>query len=201
MQHNVPLMLGTNADEGTMFALMMPSGTVQNYRATVEKQYGEFAQKVLALYPAETSGEIRRAFCDHLADTTFVGPTRAMARAMDRVSSTAYLYQFTRKSQALPAMGAYHSMEIAYVFNNLDEHTTDDVDQKLADAMSTYWVQFAKTGDPNGNGLPEWPAYRTASDQHLELGEGIQAGSGLRKETCDALDSIMAARLSKFKGS
>jgi para-nitrobenzyl esterase len=88
-------------------------------------------------------------------------------------------------------------VEIAYVFNNLGDRKVDDVDVKLADTMSSIWVRFAATGNPNGKGLPEWPAYESASDQYLELGDTIRVGRGLRKETCDALDRIMAARASR----
>ena len=201
MQHDVPLILGTNADEGTMFAMIIPYKTVEEHLAAVKDEYGEYADEIMALYPADEPGDIRDAFIEHFADTTFIAPTRAMVRAMDKVSSNAYLYQFTRKSPTMPAMGAFHSMEIAYAFDNVDESKVKEVDLKLSDTMSTYWVQFAKTGDPNCNGLPEWPAYKTASDQHLELGDTIQVGSGLHKEACDTLDRIMAARLSKFRSS
>jgi para-nitrobenzyl esterase len=89
-------------------------------------------------------------------------------------------------------------MEMAYVFNRLGDRKVEEVDVKLADTMSSIWVRFATTGDPNGEGLPEWPAYTTASDQHLEFGDTIQVGSGLHSKTCDALERIMAARLSEF---
>ena len=58
--------------------------------------------------------------------------------------------------------------------------------------MMTYWSQFAATGNPNGNGLPHWPAYRRETDQHLELGDTISVKSGLHREALDLFDKLMA---------
>jgi para-nitrobenzyl esterase len=162
----------------------------------------------MAMYPADTAEQKRNVMNLFLTDTMFLAPTRATVRAMSTVNSNAYLYQFTRKQQTgrLKAFGAFHGSEIPYVFNSSGpsgsrEEDITETDRKLADAMITYWAQFAKTGDPNGTGLPEWPVYDAASDQHLELGDTIQVGSGLRKEVCDALDRIVAARLHDLEGS
>jgi len=201
LQHDIPMILGTNSDEATMFAGMAQRRSVDDHRADIEKQYGEFAPKILKLYPVETKSDVYGAFCDHFADTVFIGPTRAMIRSMDKSESNAYLYHFTRKSQDRPEMGAFHSMEMAYVFNNLDENKAQETDLQLSDAMSTYWVQFAATGDPNGNGLPAWPVYDTESDKHLELGDTIREGSGLHKRACDVLDGIMEQVYIKFAGT
>ena len=64
--------------------------------------------------------------------------------------------------------------------------------QALADTMSAYWVQFAKTGNPNKEGLPEWPVYDSSKDQYLEFGEAVKVGQGLRKEKLDLWDSFNA---------
>jgi para-nitrobenzyl esterase len=201
LPQDVPLILGMNAGEGfywvTLEALESVVSSVEGFRAFVEWQYGELADDVLALYPARTKEQVPGAFAAFFGDTTFARSVREVARAMDEVNANAYLYCFSRKSLTDPALGSYHSVEIAYVFNNLGDRKVDDVDVKLADTMSSIWVRFAATGNPNGEGLPEWPAYETESDQYLELGDTIRVGRGLRKETCDALDRIMAARLSR----
>lgn len=63
-------------------------------------------------------------------------------------------------------------MEIAYVFGTFPwPFSWDDADHKLSDMISSYWVNFATTGNPNGEGLPRWPAYSAQSDQALELGD------------------------------
>ncbi|MCH8332980.1 carboxylesterase family protein, partial [Candidatus Sumerlaeota bacterium] len=66
-------------------------------------------------------------------------------------------------------------------------------DRDIAEAMIGHWVQFAETGNPNREGLLEWPAYEPGSDLHMEFGDAIQIGSALRKEACELLDRILAA--------
>ena len=208
LQHDVPLLAGTNADEGSLFAMRISPGSDEGRFDALRQRWGEHADEIMALYPTDTAEQKRNVMNLYLTDTMFLAPTRATVRAMSTVSSNAYLYQFTRKQQTgrLKAFGAFHGLEIPYVFNSSSaisptEEEVSETDRKLADAMITYWAQFAKTGDPNGNGLPVWPVYDAASDQHLELGDTIRVGSGLRKETCDVLDRIVAARLRELEGS
>ena len=68
-----------------------------------------------------------------------------------------------------------------------------NADRALARTVSAAWARFAITGDPNGEGLPEWPAYTLENDAHLELGDSVRAGAGLRKAECDVLDAVSAA--------
>ena len=86
-------------------------------------------------------------------------------------------------------LGAFHGMEIGYAFGNLDPDASAE-DKALSKAMTRYWVRFATTGDPNVEGLPEWPAYDPKTDLHLELGDEIKAGAHYRKEAVDVLDAI-----------
>jgi para-nitrobenzyl esterase len=131
-----------------------------------------------------------------------VTPPRVFARAMEEVTSNSYLYHFTRVPPGARGVGAYHALEIPYVFNNL---TTSKIarlpgktgeyfeaeDLELSDAISSYWVQFAATGDPNRDGLPAWPPYETQSDHHLELGDEIRVGQGLQRELIDLFTEIL----------
>jgi para-nitrobenzyl esterase len=90
-------------------------------------------------------------------------------------------------------LGAHHAAEVSYVFNNLVGVKSPPVrDSELAKQMSQYWVQFAATGNPNGGGLPHWPAYKKASDKHLEFGDTTQVGQGLESDNIDLLDDIIS---------
>jgi para-nitrobenzyl esterase len=64
------------------------------------------------------------------------------------------------------------------------------VDERLAETISTYWVNFARTGDPNGKGLPRWPAYQQGGDPYLEFGSTVKVGQNLLKEQLDLLDNL-----------
>ncbi len=195
-QMNVPLVAGTNTDEGTMFVGMLPFETVDAYKATISGMFPDHAETILALYPAADDAALFQVKNQIIADTWFAQPTRNMVAAWAQVSSPAFLYHFSRRSTAMPMMGAAHAAEIVYAFNNLRPPPAEqEVDQALADAMTRYWVQFATTGNPNADGLPEWPAYQAETDLHLELGDEVKAGAGFRKEAIDTLNSIRAAML------
>ena len=121
-----------------------------------------------------------------ITDTWFAQNTRNMLAGMAKVSSNGWQYHFSRRAPQAPMLGAFHGMEIGYAFGNLDAEASAE-DQALSEAMTRYWVQFAKTGNPNVEGLPAWPAYDPETDLHLELGDEIKAGAGYRKEAVDAL--------------
>ena len=87
-----------------------------------------------------------------ITDDWFVRGTRAMLRGMSKVPAQAWQYEFTRRSQALPALGAHHAVELPYVFGTLKGGTA--ADHELANTIMDAWVQFATNGDPNGSGLP-----------------------------------------------
>lgn len=200
-QQDVPLIAGTNKDEGTMFAAFLPSTTPEQFRASTREIYGDHADAVLSLYPLTDKKDLAAAKNQFITDGWFVHGTRGMLQGMEKVSSKAYQYHFTRRTKAPPAWGAHHGYELGYVFNNLGPAQQEDADEELAEAMIRYWVQFAETGDPNVEGLPEWPAYTTESDQYLELGDEIKVGTALRKEACDVLDKARDAEYSQVGDS
>ena len=192
-QMNVPLVAGTNTDEGTMFVGALPFATVDAYKAAITGMFPAHAEAILELYPAANDAALFQVKNQIIADTWFAQATRNMLAAWSQVPSPAFRYHFSRRSTAMPAMGAAHAAEIAYAFNNLNPPAADqEVDQALAAAMIRYWVQFAATGNPNAEGLPEWPAYAADTDLHMELGDEVKAGEGFRKQAIDTLNSIRA---------
>jgi para-nitrobenzyl esterase len=195
-QNDVPLIAGSNANEGIAFVLNTRIKTVETYRLAVRTLYGQHADNILAMYPVNEPSEIRKALSDILGDQRFIAGARTFVRGMGTVKSKAYLYHFTMKPRGPLGenLGAFHGSEIPYVFNNLDKgiSSPDEKRRELAKMISGYWVQFAKTGNPNRKGLPVWPAYDLESDQHLEFGETVHVGTGLRKDACDLIEKIMA---------
>ncbi|MEW6354773.1 MAG: carboxylesterase/lipase family protein [Planctomycetota bacterium] len=202
-QHNVPFMTGTNADEGTIFLQQVPVKQVAGYRWFMRILFAEQADDMLRLFPASKAEEIPGALNRATTVACFVVPARSLVRAMERMGGTAYLYHFTRvppspKSQQL---GCFHALEVLYVFGNVTTGPAfNAADRKLADAMSACWVRFAATGDPNGAGIPEWPAYRAETDQYMEFGDEIAVKSGLYREACDAIEKRHASLREKRFG-
>ena len=204
-QNDVAIMVGSNADEGT--ALWEAGGpeTVAEHRERVVRQYGDFADEILAAYPAASDDEARGVNSDLQSDHVFAWQMRTWARLTENVSSPAYLYYFSRVPPGPEAeqYGAYHAAEIPYAFDNLAlgrPHTWEQIDHDLAATMSSYWVNFATTGDPNGDSLPAWPAYATASDEALELGDEVKVVMGLKGERLDILDAYHASRRGESAG-
>jgi carboxylesterase type B len=94
-------------------------------------------------------------------------------------------------------LGSYHASEIAYAFNNVK--SSEYVDKVLGDTMSSYWVNFATNGDPNGKNLPKWPSYNVKTDLALGLGKRIQTTEVPHKDALDFLDVWFAQQREKLK--
>jgi len=192
-QRDIPMIVGTNKDEGTMFAPLMPFASPEEFQANARALYGSHADAVLSLYPLTGKEDLASAKNQLITDSWFVRGTRGMLAGMEKVSSNAYQYHFTRRAKLPPAWGAHHAYELGYVFNNLGPTQQEDLDKELSEAMIQYWVQFAKTGDPNVDGLPAWPVYTIEEDQYLELGDEIRVGTSLRKEASDVIGRAVDA--------
>ena len=180
-----------------MFARGMGIQDVASFEAHLRRIYLAQAAQGLALYDVGSDDEVE-AGLDHLVhDLYFAGPVRLHARTHAKVSSSAWLYHFTRvpPTAAGARIGSHHAAELGYVFGNLGtggDYT--DVDRRISDAMMSYWVRFAKTGDPNGDGLPPWPAFDPGGDQHLQFGEEIRTGAGLHQGGADLFDAVQSGR-------
>ena len=192
-QLDIPIIAGTNTDEGTMFAAFMPWTKLAEVESAMAEAFGERAPDILALYAAKDDpASIFQTKNQFITDAWFVTGTRNMLRGAAKLGSPTYQYHFSRRSPSNPLWGAHHALEINYAFGNLEDDA-QPVDQRISDAMIRYWVQFAATGDPNVEGLPMWPAYDAMNERHLELGDTIKTGSKLRRDAIDIFDSLRVA--------
>jgi para-nitrobenzyl esterase len=173
-QMRIPVLIGSNANEATVFGHGGPK-TVDQYKSYLREDTGKYWDEEFRAYPVHSDGDVAAQYLQLQSDTFAYG-AYSLAQAMNRAGQKAYLYYFTYAETGKRAqLGAYHGEELKFLSNSFPadwEHSRDD--EKLGEAIRAYWTQFAKTGNPNASGLPEWPAYKASSNQWLELGRTIR---------------------------
>ena len=192
-QADVPLLIGTNRDEGNFFRSSFAYAPREEFLSRLRDFYGAETGKVQELYPSESKVALQAAAARFVTDAWFVQPARQLLRGRRAAGSPAFQYEFTRNSRRFPAAGAAHAVELPYVFNTLSAEIFTAEDRKLGETIIGYWVQFAASGNPNQNGLPVWPEFERGAERYLRLGDLIEPAAGLRREACDVLDQASAA--------
>ena len=175
-QNEVELLAGSNADEGTFF----PGGqatSADGFKARAQQRFGELSEPYLKLYASGTDAEAASAYLASYSDETNWN-MRQWAATQNKRGKKSYAYYFTRVPRTADGKpsprGSSHTVEIQYAFNNPTGLNWDDTDKKIADTMSSYWVNFATKGDPNGPGLPAWPVYKDhGTGRVMVLGDSI----------------------------
>ena len=188
-QHRVPMLLGSNGRE------QVPGSTLaKDLPDAIAKRYGPLAPRALTLYagapdpvygtPAEQWG----------TDSSFRCSTVAQAMWHAAAGNPAFEYEFVHVPPERAALGATHASELSHVFGTYEQGVlavgppakATEADARLSDVMQRYWTNFAKTGDPNGPGLPKWPKFDTKSRDYVEFAtSGATAKQGLRRPFCD----------------
>ncbi|HEY4965503.1 MAG TPA: carboxylesterase family protein, partial [Puia sp.] len=172
-ENKVPLLTGWNQEELMFF------GSVKNaeaFKKEMHDQYGPYAASALENYPATNDSVAMVSQYRMSSDQTLGSQNFIWANMQSEQGAKVYVYRFTHK---VPGMGeyakygAFHGGEIPYAYDNLKflNRPWQPADHQLADAMSSYWVHFAATGNPNGKGLPEWKPYNTKTFEIMILDE------------------------------
>jgi para-nitrobenzyl esterase len=209
-QNDVPLLVGWNADEGSYFAAHIKLDS-SSYVERIRTQFKDQAEKVLQFYPPGSTVEDQRASFTALLGDEIIGygGWAWSMRAATTGKCPVFHYYFTRRPPGAPelsinpiaAAGVYHFAEIYYVFNNLNvmkDWPWSPEDRRLAEAVSSYWTNFAKTGDPNGSSLPHWETFNPdRKGQVIQLGETIRMQPQPHLERYEFLDALYAKMASQ----
>jgi para-nitrobenzyl esterase len=197
-QSQVPVLVGSNANEWTTLSnpAQFPK-TLEAYHKYLQTQFGD-VDAIEAAYPVRSDADIAGAMLAIGRDRVFSLEMRTWARLVAASGQHAFLYQFSHvpPSPRAKEWGAYHASEISYVFGNLRgrNFAYTDVDRRLSDEMSQYWVNFATSADPNGKGLAAWSPYDPAGEPYLEFGDTVQLRNHLLQAQLDALERAQQQR-------
>jgi para-nitrobenzyl esterase len=213
-QNHVPLLAGWNADEIRMAVTLRPEKpTVASFTESTRKQFGDHGDAVLKAYAAATDAEALESAAA-LGSDSFIGYAtwKWIETHLATGKSPVYRYSFDRKIpvpegnavMGRPAtsadIGARHAGEIEYVFGSLalslPKVKWGDDDRKLSETMTSYWVNFARTGDPNGPGLPAWPKYEATGRRVMHLDVTVKDAPESNRARYEALDAYAKSQAS-----
>ena len=196
--NDVAVLIGYNSDEGASFSR---EKTPEEYINGVKMRYGKFADALIKVYPAGENS-VPKTARDLARDAAFGWQTWSWAQLQSQTGkSKVFFYYFDQhpdypENSPQAGYGSPHGQEVAYVFMNLDASNpqTSKSDLAISDAMGTYWTNFAKYGDPNGKGVPAWPAYNYPNGKLLYFNNVPHVGSVPSLESLKVLDSYFKWR-------
>jgi para-nitrobenzyl esterase len=207
-QNLVNVMVGGLADEYFGLQHLSPEISEAELTEYLVNTFGEEVSEIRTAYSKEIVESPLSARKVIAGDNGFILNSRMWGRLVESRGSDAYVYYFSRPPPVFRlyvpdendlnsdgggrTLGAYHSGELAYVFNNLDIVGLgwEPADRQLSDTIADYWVNFAATGDPNGPGLPVWPKYNSNLDMVQILDTPVKTSVHPRKLELDRMERI-----------
>jgi para-nitrobenzyl esterase len=196
--NDVPILVGYNSDEGASFS---PPKTPEDYSNGVRNRYGKFADDLMKAYPVGTN-TVPKTARDLARDAAFGWHTWSWARLHSRLGKTkAYYYYFDQhpdfsKDSSRYGFGSPHGQEVSFVFQHLNPKSqfATSTDQQISEAMATYWTNFAKYGHPNGDGVPNWPAFSDSNPVVMYFSQTAHTGPVPSAESLKVLDEYFKWR-------
>ena len=196
-QNDVPLLIGSNAEEARAI-VDVSHVTAATFDSDLEHSVGQLPPALAAAYPRATDEEARQARLGLERDLRFGWDMWAWARLQAGTGKSPVFYYSFRQQPPFPAgsiyadWGASHFAELWYVFDHLDQSLWNWTwgDRQLAAKMSSYWVNFARSGDPNGPGLPSWDAFTNAESKVQYLADPITVGGVANLKTLSVFDAV-----------
>lgn len=189
----VPILLGWNSNEAARF---IDHVTLAGYAASTHETYGPIADDLLRLYPASNETEAMHAARDLMSDAGFGWRSWSIAEARKaRKAAPVFLYQFDNPPPGPNGSrnsGAVHSDELGFVWGNDDpQRRWSAADNTLSDEMQRYWINFMRTGNPNGVGLPRWAPYAGSATALWLRSSGLTTKASLRACKLQAIDAVI----------
>jgi para-nitrobenzyl esterase len=196
--NDVPVLIGYNSDEGASFSR---EKTPEDYMAGVEKRYGIFADTLVKVYPVGKDN-VPKTARDLARDAAFGWHTWSWARLQSETGKSKVFYYYFDQHPDYPedsphfGYGSPHGQDIRYVFMNLDtlNPNTTKSDLELSETMGTYWTNFARNGNPNSKGVPEWQAFSDANPVVMYLSQPPHMGPVPGLESLNVLDAYFKWR-------
>lgn len=190
LHNQTPLLTGWVTGDAQLFG--NATTTLAQYQQDARSRYADKADVFLQLFPAATDEEAM-AQTNRLTLFQFAGVPSHLLAGFDK-NNPAYFYQFGHVPPAKPGFpdyGAFHTSEVPYALHTLHKwnRSWQPTDLQLENMMSSYWVNFAKTGNPNGPGLPEWKPYQKETGIIMEMNDTVQQRDALYKKQFDFLES------------
>ena len=199
-QNDVPLLLGSNAEEARAL-VDVTQVKAATFASDIERSFGALPPPLIAAYPYATDDEAKQARLHLERDLRFGWDMWAWARLQAGTGkSSVFYYSFIQRppfpvGSLYEGWGASHFAELWYVFDHLDQEPWhwSATDRKVAEEMSSYWVNFAKSGNPNGSGLPAWPAFTNTDSKVMYLGDPTTIGGVANINSLKIFDSVYTA--------
>jgi len=196
--NDVPVLIGYNSDEGASF---VRDSDAKEFVAGIKKRFGPFAPSLMDAYSISDE-RITRSARDLIRDAAFGWHTWSWARLQaHKGQAPVYLYFFDQhanhaKDSEQFGYGSPHGQEIAYMFNNLDldNPATSATDVAISEAMSSYWSNFAKQGNPNQKGLTHWPAFTSTAEKVMLFQQQPKVADVPDEQALKVLDQYFAWR-------
>ncbi|MYD44447.1 MAG: carboxylesterase family protein [Gammaproteobacteria bacterium] len=199
---NVDSLIGSTKDEGIMLFTDVEELSLDEWAASIRTNTPKYADQLIAAYDEDAQKSTKLAQQEMMSDAVFGAEMRTWAQLVESRNRNSYVYIF---NHAPPIegmgrnLGAFHGGEIQYVFQSHNGEANEDglpalwdeTDREVARLMRGYWVNFARTGNPNGNGLPIWPTYSVQTNRSMAIQANAQAVKDLRKAKFDVHEQIM----------